>query len=223
MLHTRIFRFNPLETNCVLLWKDGAAHCVIADPGMWGDDEVSQLTDFLGAQGLKPSAILLTHGHADHILGVKALCKLFQPRVYVHEADMDLPPLSFLPRFDFRNLTEGVQTVPVADGQAIDEAGLHIKVIHTPGHTPGSVCYYLESDNLLLSGDTLMAGTIGRTDLPGGDYDSLMGSITQKLLHLPGETDIVPGHGQPSSIAREGMYNPFLEPFNEPSNEDTMA
>ena len=104
----------------------------------------------------------------------------------------------------------------MADGDVISTAGTDWKVIATPGHTPGGVCYYSAENSLLLSGDTLFAGSIGRTDLYGGDYDELMKSIKERLLNLPGETDVIPGHGQPTSIAREGMYNPFLEPFNEP-------
>ena len=98
-------------------------------------------------------------------------------------------------------------------------AGTSWKVLHTPGHSPGSVCFYAASDSLLLSGDTLFAGSIGRTDLAGGDYDVLMHSIQTRLLTLPGDTDVIPGHGQPTTIAREGMYNPFLQPFNEPGGD----
>jgi glyoxylase-like metal-dependent hydrolase (beta-lactamase superfamily II) len=98
-------------------------------------------------------------------------------------------------------------------------AGTSWKVIHTPGHTPGGVCYFSADNCLLLSGDTLFAGSIGRTDLGGGDYDVLMQSIQQKLLTLPGDTDVIPGHGQPTSIAQEGMHNPFLQPFNEPEGD----
>ena len=120
----------------------------------------------------------------------------------------------------FSFLKHDFPTVPLADGDVITTAGTAWTVIHTPGHTPGSVCYYSARNNLLLSGDTLFAGSIGRTDYYGGDYDVLMASIKEKLLNLPGETDVIPGHGQPTSIAREGMYNPFLEPFNEPLPEE---
>jgi glyoxylase-like metal-dependent hydrolase (beta-lactamase superfamily II) len=113
-----------------------------------------------------------------------------------------------------------VPTVDVADGDTLTSGGVEWKVIGTPGHTPGGVCYWSQENNLLISGDTLFAGSIGRTDLQGGDYDALMASIKEKLLNLPGETDVLPGHGQPTSIAREGMYNPFLEPFNEPLEEE---
>ena len=98
--------------------------------------------------------------------------------------------------------------------------GVTWKVLRTPGHTPGCVCYYSAENSLLLSGDTLFAGAIGRTDLVGGDYDAIMRSILGTVMVLPGDTDVIPGHGQPTSIAREATSNPFLEPFNEPLPEE---
>ncbi len=173
MLHSRIFTFNPLGTNCVVLWEDGQKACTVVDPGMSSADGAQDLFDFFEKQGLTPDAILLTHGHFDHFWGVEKLLARYTAW----------------------------------------------KVIHTPGHTPGGVCYYSAENNLLLSGDTLFAGSIGRTDLHGGDYDKLMASIQDKLLTLPGETDVIPGHGHPTSIAQEGMHNPFLQPFNEPGGD----
>ena len=139
--------------------------------------------------------------------------------VYMHPLDIDTMDnvtggANVVQSFSF--LKHNFTTVGIADGDVITSAGTAWTVIHTPGHSRGSVCYYSAENNLLLSGDTLFAGSIGRTDLYGGDYDELMRSIKERLLNLPGETDVIPGHGQPTSIAREGMYNPFLEPFNEP-------
>ena len=107
----------------------------------------------------------------------------------------------------------------VADGEVLHVGGAGWKVITTPGHSPGSVCYWCEAAGVLLSGDTLFAGSIGRTDLPGGDYDALIHSVMDKLMALPGETDVLPGHGRPTSIAREAATNPFLIPFNEPDTD----
>ena len=224
MLHTRIFQFNPLGTNCVVMWEDGKASCTVADPGMSSADGVAQLDTFLKDHGLVPDTILLTHGHFDHVWGVDKLLALYPGLpVYLHPADKDImdkvtggahvvQSFSFL-RHDFA-------TVDIADGDVLSTAGTAWKVIHTPGHTPGGVCYYSAENSLLLSGDTLFAGSIGRTDLMGGDYDQLMASIKDKLLYLPGDTDVIPGHGQPTTIAREGMSNPFLEPFNEPMEDE---
>lgn len=218
MLHSRVFTFNPLGTNCVVLWADGSSACVVADPGMSADEGERQLVDFLTDRGLVPEAIVLTHGHFDHVWGVERLLSRFDVPVYLHPADRFLlrDGASAIPgMMSLKSMCHDFPTVDVADGQSLQFACGVFKVLHTPGHSPGSVCYWIEADNLLLSGDTLFAGSIGRTDLSGGDYDALMASIREKLLALPGIADVIPGHGQPTTIAREGMYNPFLEPFNE--------
>ena len=219
MFHTRLFSFNPLGTNCVVSWADGSLSCTVTDPGMSSDDGVEQLVLFLKEHGLVPDAILLTHGHFDHVWGVERLLARHNVPVYMHPLDKGILA-------DGSSVFRGMQsvakfrhnfpTVDIADGDTVSTGGATWKVLHTPGHTPGSVCFYSAENSLLLSGDTLFAGSIGRTDLQGGDYDALIRSIKEKLLFLPGETDVIPGHGQPTSIAREGMYNPFLEPFNEP-------
>ena len=198
MLHTRIFQFNPLGTNCVVSWNDGNPACTVVDPGMSSEDGLSTLHGFLQDHGLVPDAILLTHGHFDHVWGVDKLLSLYPGLpVYMHPADTDIMDkvtggAHVVQSFSF--LRHSFSTVPVADGEEITTGGTAWKVIHTPGHTPGGVCYYSAENNLLLSGDTLFAGSIGRTDLLGGDYDVLMQSIQEKLLNLPGETDVIPGH-----------------------------
>ena len=223
MLHSRIFSFNPLGTNCVVLWADGQRACTVVDPGMSSDDGLQELEDFLTREGLSPDAILLTHGHFDHVWGVERLLEKHPGLpVYMHPADRPIltgGTAVFRGMQDLKMMKHSFPTVDLADGQVLTTAGTAWTVLHTPGHTPGGVCFYSALDNLLLSGDTLFAGSIGRTDLGGGDYDQLMLSIRQKLLVLPGETDVIPGHGQPTSIAREGMHNPFLQPFNEPEGD----
>ena len=222
MLHTRIFSFNPLGTNCVVLWADGSKTCTVVDPGMSSDDAEDRLLEFFRSEGLTPEAILLTHGHFDHCWGVERLLARYPVPVYLHPADVESlhkGPAVFKGMQSFKKLLHDFPTEPLSDGQVLELSGASFKVIHTPGHTPGGVCFWSERNNLLLSGDTLFAGSIGRTDLEGGDYDALMQSIQHKLLSLPGETDVIPGHGQPTSIAREGVSNPFLQPFNEPDND----
>lgn len=220
MLHSRIFTFNPLGTNCVVLWADGSKTCTVTDPGMSSPDGLNQLVSFLKEHDLVPDAILLTHGHFDHVWGVDRLLSCWKVPVYLHPDDRDIMDrvassfreMSSLVRHDF-------ESIDIAEGEVLSTGGTDWTILHTPGHSPGSVCYYSAKDKLLLSGDTLFAGSIGRTDLSGGDYDQLMQSIQAKLLALPGETDVIPGHGQPTTIAREGMYNPFLQPFNEPDGD----
>ena len=225
MLHTRIFQFNPLGTNCTVLWADDSSSCVVADPGMSSDSGARELLDFFSRKNLVPEAILLTHGHFDHVWGVERLLERFSVPIYMHPADKGLlaDGASAIPGMGgIKKFRHDFPTADVADGEVLAFSGFSLKVLHTPGHSPGSVCYYAADDNLLLSGDTLFAGSVGRTDLSGGDYDQLMASIRGKLLNLPGETDVIPGHGQPTSIAREGMYNLFLEPFNEPMTDSSL-
>lgn len=222
MLQSRIFTFNPLATNCVVLWADGQQACTIVDPGMSSDEGVKDLLDFLGSHNLTPDAIFLTHGHFDHVWGVDKLLGHFSVPVYMHPADKEIladGTSVFKGMQKFKIFQHNITTTDIADGEVLTSAGTDWKVIHTPGHTPGGVCYFSAENSLLLSGDTLFAGSIGRTDLGGGDYDVLMQSIQQKLLTLPGDTDVIPGHGQPTSIAQEGMHNPFLQPFNEPEGD----
>jgi glyoxylase-like metal-dependent hydrolase (beta-lactamase superfamily II) len=181
MTHMKIRRFvcNAFQENAYVV-SDGA-ECIIIDPG-FTDSEAGAVFDYISSEGLVPSAVLLTHRHPDHILGLD----------------------SFLGKYD----------VPVLPAAGAGLAG-RFQIIKTPGHTPDSVCFYNEQEHIMFTGDTLFAGTIGRTDLPGGDYDSEIRSIMEKLIFLPGETTIYPGHGPESTIARERVQNPFLEPFNE--------
>jgi glyoxylase-like metal-dependent hydrolase (beta-lactamase superfamily II) len=217
----KIKRFvcNAFQENCYVV-SDGN-RCVIIDPGFanakpgafpaepfLGEDgndaggagELDALYRYLDAEGLQPEAILLTHSHWDHTLGVAALVERFGIPVKAAQAKTGAFPAE--PFFG-------------EDGNDAGGALYGFAVIETPGHTPDSVCYYNESEHVLFTGDTLFAGSIGRTDLPGGDYDAEIRSIMEKLIFLPGETDIYPGHGPSSTIARERMSNPFLEPFNE--------
>ena len=219
MLRTRIFQFNPLGTNCVVAWDSDSSVCTIFDPGMSSEEEIDSLAGFLREHSLTPEAILLTHGHFDHAWGVYGFLKHFKVPVYMSHEDLEtlskgaqvfkgMGPVSF------RTLRTDIETIDLPS--EITVGGVLWKVIKTPGHTPGGVCYYSEGNGLLISGDTLFAGAIGRTDLLGGDYDILMKSLLEKVMTLPGDTDVIPGHGQPTSIARESTANPFLQPFNEP-------
>lgn len=197
--------------------KDGS-RCIIVDPGFYSDQESGQFFDFMEQSGLKPEAILLTHGHIDHIWGAaQAQDRFGGIPIYMNSADrVELENnVEISTRFGQKAPEINFKRTSANDSDIIEAAGMKFKVITTPGHSPGSVCYLEESEKVMFTGDTLFAGTIGRTDLKYGDYDNEIRSIMEKLIWLDGEIQIFPGHGSPSTIARERMSNPFLEPFNE--------
>ena len=192
------------EVNCSILSENGKAW--IVDPGQ----ESNRIIDLLAKKGLEPAAILLTHGHFDHIGGIPGLLEKFPDLpVYVHEKDMPMfgHPLNQLPP-EYPPV-EGLKGLRSLSGLRSVE-GLEVEIVETPGHTPGGVCYYFPKDKLLLSGDTLFAGSVGRTDLPGGDMATLMDSL-RKLTALPDDTLVIPGHGMHTRIALEKSGNPFLQ------------
>ena len=190
------------EVNCSILSEAGKAW--IVDPGQ----EADRIVALLEKKGLEPAAILLTHGHFDHISGIPGLLKKFPDLpVYVHENDMQMfgHPLNQLPP-EYTSFAKPRNLVSLDKLENLDG----LEIIETPGHTPGGVCYYFPKDKLLLSGDTLFAGSVGRTDLPGGDMATLMDSL-QKLIALPDDTLVIPGHGMHTRIALEKSGNPFLQ------------
>lgn len=208
MLNIHKFVFNSYGENTYVMASGKTA--VVVDPGCESPDEKEGFLDWLDSRGLKPSAILLTHAHNDHIAGVQALMERYPVPVYLGAADAEFFRVPFA-------------TVPVSDGQKLELEGLSFEVISTPGHTPGGACYYARAEKVLLTGDTLFRGTIGRTDLPGGDYDKLIVSVMEKLMGLDGDVAILPGHGPVSTIADERTENPFLQPFNEPGEEQWLG
>lgn len=190
------------EVNCSILSTNGKAW--IVDPGQEG----ARILDLLAKKGLEPAGILLTHAHFDHISGIPAL-QAAHPElpVYVHAAD--------IPMFGHPFNQMGGEYASIGTPKNLkDPAELakdlpEVKVLHTPGHTPGGVCYYFENDKLLLSGDTLFAGSCGRTDFPGGSMPQMMDSL-KRLATLPEDTLVIPGHGMHTTIADERNGNPYM-------------
>ena len=220
MVNYKIFHFNMYAAACTLVWGDDK-RCAVFDPGCQNDAEKANLTGFIAREGLIPEAILLTHAHPDHICYVNELRKLFDIPVYLSPADKEMLPLfQMFGKIIKMEPDITFPSVDTTDGMEITVGeNLRFKVIATPGHTPGGTCYYNEQGEMLISGDTLFAGSIGRTDFKGSDYDALIRSILEKLIPLPGETLVIPGHGQTSTIGAERATNPFLEPFNLPEEE----
>ena len=190
--------------NCSILSENGQAW--IVDPGQ----EADRIIDLLAKKGLEPAAILITHAHFDHIGAIPGLLKRFPNLpVYVHEKDVPMigHPLNQLPpEYPNTGTLRGLRSLK----DLKSSEGLSVEVLETPGHTPGGVCYHFPKEKLLLSGDTLFAGSVGRTDLPGGDMATLMDSL-QKLTALPDDTLVIPGHGMHTTIAAEKRGNPFLQ------------
>ena len=216
MLKIGYFHCNPVfRENCWIVSDSGTA--LLVDPGFADDGEFAPLPEYLRREGLTLEAIFVTHGHFDHILGVNRCLEAFgNVPVYMHPEDKDLQgmakdmaaPFGFAPEVLF-------DTVDIADGQVVEAVGREWEVIATPGHTKGGVCFYCRREGILFCGDTLFAGSIGRTDLHGGDYDKLIVSIMDRLMGLDGDTAVLPGHGRTTTISDERTHNPFLEPWGE--------
>ena len=196
-----------LSTNCYVAWNEQTKEAVIVDPAAYS----KKLAEFLREEGLKPQAVLLTHGHFDHIMGLDALLEEYPVPVYVHEAEKGLIAdpktnlsLTYTNGYVFEDATY------VTDCQKIAAAGVTFEVLFTPGHTSGGCCYYAETENMLFSGDTLFRCSVGRSDLPTGDETTLIRSIKEKLLVLPENTVVYPGHMAATTIQTEKTANPFL-------------
>jgi glyoxylase-like metal-dependent hydrolase (beta-lactamase superfamily II) len=212
-------------TNCYVVAPSAGEECVVVDPGQ---DAVEGIEELLRRHRLHPVAVLLTHGHIDHVWSVVPVCGAHGVPAYVHAADRDLlsdPAKGFgLPvgRQLFGGFTFGEpdDVRELAAGQELELAGLAIAVDLAPGHTPGSVTFRMPGEEAatLFSGDLLFAGSIGRTDLPGGDTAEIMRSLARVCLPLPDETVVLPGHGPRTTIGRERASNPFLLELAEPSD-----
>jgi len=199
------------ETNCYILRESEAdKDCLIVDTGL----EAGELIDFLQQHTLNPVAVVLTHGHIDHVTGVALLRKNFPKiKVYIHKLDAEMltgakDNLSALSGQTFS--TEPADGF-IEEGDKIEQANIALEALHTPGHTPGGISLYSKQDGLIFVGDTLFAGSVGRTDFPAASFAQLIKSIREKLFTLPDETLCLPGHGPSTSIAQEKEHNPFLQ------------
>ena len=194
-MEIRNLRVGSYQTNCYVVWNEKEKNCIIIDPGYTGEEILEQVRCW----GKTPAAILLTHGHFDHVGGVKSIAAETGCPVYICKEDLSLDPL----------MTDGVihYTHTYGEGDCLDIAGLQLKVLHTPGHTPGSVCLLCE--DVMFSGDTLFAGTCGRTDLKGSDPMQMQQSL-KRLKELEGDCHVLPGHGLGSTLEQERRSNPYM-------------
>ena len=195
MIEIHAIPLGMLQTNCYILTREGSRRCVVIDPGQ----QPQPLLDYLQQNQLTVDAILLTHGHFDHVGGVRTLVAETDAPVYLNEADLALPP----------RMTDGplYYTASYGEGSQVEAAGLTFQVISTPGHTPGSVC--LLTEDCMFSGDTLFAGSCGRTDFPGGSSQDMLSSL-HRLSALDRDYRVFPGHGESTTLAREKQYNPYM-------------
>ncbi|MDI3527510.1 MAG: hydroxyacylglutathione hydrolase [Tenuifilum sp.] len=211
MIQVQKFVFNPFQKNTYIVYQN-EGEALIVDPGCITEDEVKALVEFVNEKGLKVSRLVNTHCHIDHIFGVESLKKIFNVKWYAHPDDVYLVKAATTHALMF-----GLQ---FQDEPNLDEFYEHddiitigdstLRVIHTPGHSRGGVCLFAENEKFILTGDTLFNMSVGRTDLEGGDYETLIKSINERLLVLPDEVEVLPGHGVSTTIGQEKKANPFL-------------
>ena len=208
MIH-EILPVGALQCNCSIFGDEQTREAMVIDPG----DEIAKIVEILDRHQLKVKAIVITHAHIDHIGGAEKLKKATGAPVYMNQNDVELQ--SMLPlQAAWLGMQEPEQVdidAGAKDGDVLSLGATEFHVLHTPGHTQGSISLYAPAENKLVAGDTLFRGSIGRTDLPGGDGRQIIRSIHDKLMTLPEETIVIPGHGDKTTVAREKRLNPFLQ------------
>jgi hydroxyacylglutathione hydrolase len=211
MINIKTFVFNPFQENTYIL-SDDSKECIIVDSGCYTYDEQKELVDYIESNSLKPKYIVNTHGHVDHVLGNAFVKNQFNIDILGHPEDLPLMQSATKHALMYGLSIDDVPSIDkyINHDDIIEFGNSQLKVIHTPGHSRGGICLYSANDEFIITGDTLFKSSIGRTDLPGGDYDTLIASITDNLLSLNPKIKIYPGHGDPSSLEWEQVNNPFL-------------
>lgn len=207
------FEFNLFQVNTYVVWDTATGAAAIVDPGMTNSRDCERLKNFIQQNGLKPERLLFTHLHVDHTLGAEWVMREYGLSVEAHPDDAFLgkfrPEQAQMFRLEEQPGTLEVGT-PLHDGQIISLGEGELKVISVPGHSPGSVVYYCAESGWAITGDTIFRESIGRTDLPGGNMQTLVSALRQRILTLPPDTVLYPGHGPSTTVAAELRANPFL-------------
>lgn len=211
MITIQGFTFNPFEENTYILF-DETKECVIIDPGCSNPSEQEKMVDFIKSEELKPVKLLNTHCHIDHVFGNSFIAKKYNLGLEIHKEDLQtlhsLPQVSHLYGL---NAEESVEpSVFLNEGDKITFGNSSLDILFTPGHSPGSICFVSHADKFIIGGDVLFYGSIGRTDLPGGNHEALISNIKEKLFVLEDDFAVFSGHGRATSIGFEKKNNPFL-------------
>lgn len=214
MLKVKQFVFNYFEENTYLAIDDTTSQAAIIDPGMLRDSEKKEFDSFVAENGITLTQIILTHAHLDHCFGADYVKSQYNIPVKAHSSDAPLAQslVEQANRFGLSSrLTSGIEfDVHLADGDVIEIGQSSLKVIHVPGHSPGGIILYDKEDKLAFVGDSIFEGSVGRTDLAGGNHTQLITSLKNKVLSLPDDTVLLPGHGRPTTVLQEKRHNPFL-------------
>ncbi len=212
MFQIKAFTFNPVQENTYLLYNEHN-ECIIIDPGCYFDAEKEELKSFIADRKLQPKILLNTHCHLDHVFGNKFIAEEFKLTLNTHQREKEIlemaPASGLMFNLPFDNYQGDVVYLEEGDFVTLREDKL--EVIHAPGHSPGSICFYCEKQHFIIGGDVLFKNSIGRTDLPYGSHETLLKNIKEKLFKLPEDVKVYPGHGPATTIGQEMKENPFLQ------------
>ena len=203
--------FNAFSENTYVL-SDDTKECIVIDPGCYDKAEKQQLADFIKTEDLKVVHLLNTHCHIDHVFGNKFVADTYNVPLEIHEKDLDVlrSVPAYAPNYGFPNYEEQLPGAYLKEGEKVKFGNTELDILFTPGHSPGHVVFYNQPEKVCIGGDVLFQSSIGRTDLPGGDFDTLIQSIKTKLFTLPDDVTVYPGHGPETTIGYEKKHNPFL-------------